>query len=110
MMDGPDTSTGEIGYALGALVVLAAMCLLYPHAMRHADSHAGDAGVLGEIFRSVMWVLKVANVLGWSLLIVTMATELVLPIDARVIAIATSLVAFSLMDMDNYLAKRRDGR
>lgn len=53
------------------------------------------------------WVLKVANVLGWSLLIASMVSELTLPLDPRVIAISTALVAFSVMDMDNYLAKRR---
>ena len=109
-MDGPAIGTGEIGYALGALVVLAGMCMLYPHALRHADKNGGNPGLCGEIFRNAMWVLKVANVLGWSLLVATMVTDLAMPIDPRVIAISTSLVAFSLMDMDNYLARRKAGK
>lgn len=97
----------ELVYALGALVVIALMCMLYPLALRHADSHDGDSGAVGRVFHVIMWVLKVANVIGWSLAIIAMLTELSLPVDPRVIAISTALVAFSLMDMDNYLKKRR---
>jgi hypothetical protein len=99
--------TSEITYVFSALVVMAAMTMLYPLAMRHADSHDGDTGIYGSVFRNVMWVLKIGNVLGWGLVIATMLTEISLPIDARVVAIATALVSFGLMDMDNYLAKRR---
>ncbi len=99
--------TSEITYVFSALVVMAAMTMLYPLAMRHADNHDGDIGVYGAIFRNAMWVLKIANVVGWGLVIATMVSELSLPIDARVVAIATALVSFGLMDMDNYLAKRR---
>ena len=96
---------GEIAYALGALVLLALMCMLYPHALRHAESHQGDTGVFGQVFRSLTWLLKFANVAGWSLAIAAMLTELNLPVEPRVIAISTALVAFSVMDMDNYLVK-----
>jgi hypothetical protein len=99
--------TSEITYVFSALVVMAAMTMLYPLAMRHADSHDGDTGIYGSVFRNVMWVLNISNVLGWGLVIATMLTEISLPIDARVVAIATALVSFGLMDMDNYLAKRR---
>ena len=102
--------TSEITYVFTALVVMAGMTMLYPLAMRHADSHDGDTGIYGTLFRNVMLVLKIANVLGWALVIATMVSELSLPIDARVVAIATALVSFGLMDMDNYLAKRRVSR
>jgi hypothetical protein len=101
--------TSEITFVFSALVVMAGMCMLYPLAMRHADANDGNAGVYGTIFRNVMWVLKIGNVIGWALVIATMVSELSLPIDARVVAIATALVCFGLMDMDNYLAKRRAG-
>lgn len=99
--------TGELVYALCALIVAGLMCMLYPLALRHADQHNGDPGIIGRIFRYAMWVLKLANVVGWSLAIIAMIAELNLPADPRVIAISTALVAFSLMDMDNYLARRR---
>jgi len=98
---------GEITYALSALVLLSLMCMLYPHALRHADSHDGNSGVFGQIFRSLTWFLKFANVVGWTLAIAAMLTELSLPVEPRVIAISTALVAFSVMDMDNYLVRLR---
>ena len=101
--------TSEITFVFSALVVMAGMCMLYPLAIRHADAHDGNSGVYGTIFRNVMWVLKIGNVIGWALVIATMVSELSLPIDARVVAIATALVCFGLMDMDNYLSKRRTG-
>ena len=52
--------TSEITFVFSALVVMAAMCMLYPLAMRHADANDGNAGIYGTIFRNVMWVLRSA--------------------------------------------------
>ena len=100
--------SGEVAFALGSLVVLSFVCLLYGNLQKARSEKSTIQGVTLILFKGLTWIASIVSVLSWLLVLVARATLSELPVDSWVIAASSTLVASPLILLLNGLTAHKD--